>query len=124
MTKPWGESDNKPGTAPRSNTSPKHRTGPATTPAYTEHVYEHVCSTVAHRGTINTMSTPEYGIQRLIPPWSTNPDLPAGQPYPGNPGRVEGRYLTRSAAESACERWEPGTWRVMVRDCTNWRQAT
>ena len=60
----------------------------------------------------------EYGIERLIPPWSTNPVFPAGQPYADR--RVEGHYPTQEAAESSVHGWEPGTWRLMVRTVTEW----
>lgn len=64
------------------------------------------------------MSRQEFGIERLIPPWSTNPDLPAGQPYADR--RVEGHYRTREAAENSVRGWEPGTWRLMSRAVTEW----
>lgn len=60
----------------------------------------------------------EFGIERLIPPWSTNPALPAGQPYAD--GRTEGHYTTRAAAENSTRGWDAGTWRVMVRTVTDW----
>ena len=67
------------------------------------------------------MTTAEYAIQRLIPLWSSNPELPPGQPYPGEPDRIDpGRFSTRAAAEVSCCLWEPGTWRVMVRYVTPW----
>jgi hypothetical protein len=67
------------------------------------------------------MTTPEYAIQPLIPLWSTNPALPPGQPYPDEPDRIDpNRFRTRAAAEAACNGWEPGTWRIMVRHVTPW----
>jgi hypothetical protein len=70
--------------------------------------------------------TAEYGIQRLIPPWSTNPDLPAGQPYPNAPTRPDhpGCYGSLDLAEySANQVYDPGTWRVLVREVTDWEPA-
>jgi hypothetical protein len=63
----------------------------------------------------------EYAVEQLIPPWSTNPDLPAGQPYPGDVGRIYGPYSTMVAVDAFTEGWEPGTWRIMVRTVTEWR---
>lgn len=63
----------------------------------------------------------EYGIERLIPPWSTNPLLPAGQPY--QDAVVTGPYRTREAAELAVRGWDEGTWRVVARQVTDWEVA-
>jgi hypothetical protein len=60
----------------------------------------------------------EYAIERLIPPWSTNPDFPPGQPF--RPPDILGHFHTHDDAETMTTGWEPGTWRVVVRTVTQW----
>jgi hypothetical protein len=60
----------------------------------------------------------EYGIEHLIPSFSTNPDFPPGQPFADC--RVEWNFPTRERAVAVAESYGLTDYRVMVRTVTPW----